>query len=119
MPAKGKVEITFAGFCVIIGATLSRVPRMKRLRSQEWFARQDKSGFIYRSWLKNQGWPHDLFEGRPVIGICNTCVTSLVDGKVEYTEEPLEPPSQGAVLLCCAKPAGCVTLALSEDAKNV
>src|ERR1041385_4254266 len=45
---------------------------MKRLRSQEWFARQDKSGFIYRSWLKNQGWPHDLFEGRPVIGSCNT-----------------------------------------------
>ncbi|OUL68133.1 FAD-binding oxidoreductase [Paraburkholderia hospita] len=53
------------------------------------------------------------------IGICNTCVTSLIDGKVEYTEEPLEPPSQGTVLLCCAKPAGCVTLALSEDAKNV
>jgi L-arabonate dehydrase len=45
---------------------------MKKLRSQEWFGRQDKMGFIYRSWLKNQGWPHDLFEGRPVIGICNT-----------------------------------------------
>ncbi len=45
---------------------------MKNLRSQEWFGRQDKMGFIYRSWLKNQGWPHDLFEGRPVIGICNT-----------------------------------------------
>ena len=45
---------------------------MKKLRSQEWFGRQDKSGFIHRSWMKNQGWPHDLFEGRPVIGICNT-----------------------------------------------
>jgi L-arabonate dehydrase len=45
---------------------------MKKLRSQEWFGRQDKMGFIYRSWLKNQGWPHDLFDGRPVIGICNT-----------------------------------------------
>ena len=45
---------------------------MKKLRSQEWFGRQDKMGFLYRSWLKNQGWPHDLFEGRPVIGICNT-----------------------------------------------
>jgi dihydroxyacid dehydratase/phosphogluconate dehydratase len=45
---------------------------MKTLRSQEWFARQDKSGFICRSWLKSQGAPHDLFEGRPVIAICNT-----------------------------------------------
>jgi L-arabonate dehydrase len=45
---------------------------MKKLRSQEWFGRQDKMGFLYRSWIKNQGWPHDLFDGRPVIGICNT-----------------------------------------------
>jgi dihydroxy-acid dehydratase len=45
---------------------------MKTLRSQAWFGRQDKNGFLYRSWMKNQGWPHDLFEGRPVIGICNT-----------------------------------------------
>ena len=45
---------------------------MKKLRSQEWFGRQDKNGFLYRSWMKNQGWPQDLFEGRPVIGICNT-----------------------------------------------
>jgi dihydroxy-acid dehydratase len=45
---------------------------MKKLRSQEWFGRKDKEGFIYRSWMKNQGWSHDLFEGRPVIGICNT-----------------------------------------------
>jgi L-arabonate dehydrase len=45
---------------------------MKKLRSQEWYGRQDKMGFLYRSWMKNQGWPHDLFEGRPVIGICNT-----------------------------------------------
>ena len=45
---------------------------MKTLRSQAWFGRQDRNGFLYRSWMKNQGWPHDLFEGRPVIGICNT-----------------------------------------------
>jgi L-arabonate dehydrase len=45
---------------------------MKILRSQAWFGRQDKNGFLYRSWMKNQGWPHDLFDGRPVIGICNT-----------------------------------------------
>jgi dihydroxy-acid dehydratase len=45
---------------------------MNRLRSQLWFGRQDREGFLYRSWMKNQGWPHDLFDGRPVIGICNT-----------------------------------------------
>jgi len=45
---------------------------MKKLRSQEWFGRKDRDGFLYRSWMKNQGWPRDLFEGRPVIGICNT-----------------------------------------------
>ncbi|MGE0797607.1 MAG: IlvD/Edd family dehydratase [Lautropia sp.] len=44
----------------------------KPLRSRAWFARQDKMGFYYRSWLKNQGVPQDQFDGRPVIGICNT-----------------------------------------------
>ena len=45
---------------------------MKQLRSQEWFGREGRDGFLYRSWIKNQGWPRDLFDGRPVIGICNT-----------------------------------------------
>ncbi|HEY9571626.1 MAG TPA: dihydroxy-acid dehydratase, partial [Pusillimonas sp.] len=44
----------------------------KKLRSQAWFDRQDKMGFYYRSWLKNSGIPQDQFDGRPVIGICNT-----------------------------------------------
>ena len=44
----------------------------KQLRSRAWFARQDKNGFYYRSWLKNRGLPQDQFDGRPVIGICNT-----------------------------------------------
>jgi dihydroxy-acid dehydratase len=44
----------------------------KPLRSQEWFGRQDKMGFYYRSFLKNRGFPQDQFDGRPVIGICNT-----------------------------------------------
>ncbi len=44
----------------------------KKLRSQEWFGREDIYGFIYRSWTKNRGIPHDQFEGKPVIGICNT-----------------------------------------------
>lgn len=41
-------------------------------RSSQWFAREDIYGFIYRSWTKNRGIPHDQFDGRPVIGICNT-----------------------------------------------
>ncbi|HEV2008394.1 MAG TPA: IlvD/Edd family dehydratase [Burkholderiales bacterium] len=43
-----------------------------KLRSQAWFGREDIYGFIYRSWTKNRGVPHDQFDGRPVIGICNT-----------------------------------------------
>ena len=45
---------------------------MPKYRSAEWFGKKDKMGFIYRSWMKNQGFPEDLFDGRPVIGICNT-----------------------------------------------
>ena len=44
----------------------------EQLRSQQWFGRQDRDGFAYRSWLKGKGIPQDQFEGRPVIGICNT-----------------------------------------------
>jgi L-arabonate dehydrase len=44
----------------------------KTLRSQQWFGRQDRDGFAYRSWVKGKGVPHDQFDGRPVIGICNT-----------------------------------------------
>jgi L-arabonate dehydrase len=43
-----------------------------KLRSTGWFAGTDKSAFVHRSWMKNQGLPADLFDGRPVIGICNT-----------------------------------------------
>ena len=44
----------------------------RKLRSAEWFGRTDKGGFIHRSWMKNQGFPDHLFDGRPVIGVCNT-----------------------------------------------
>jgi dihydroxy-acid dehydratase len=44
----------------------------RKLRSQAWFGGQDKDGFIHRSWMRNQGFPGDVFDGRPVIGICNT-----------------------------------------------
>jgi L-arabonate dehydrase len=42
------------------------------LRSQQWFGKEGKDGFIYRAWMKNQGFPADEFAGKPVIGICNT-----------------------------------------------
>ena len=44
----------------------------KVLRSQEWFGKKGKDGFIYRAWMKNQGIPADEFQGKPIIGICNT-----------------------------------------------
>ncbi|MDO8285151.1 MAG: IlvD/Edd family dehydratase, partial [Rhodoferax sp.] len=44
----------------------------EELRSHQWFGRQDRDGFVYRSWVKGKGVPDDQFDGRPVIGICNT-----------------------------------------------
>jgi dihydroxy-acid dehydratase len=43
-----------------------------QLRSSSWFGGSDKIGFFHRSWMKSAGFPSDLFDGRPVIGICNT-----------------------------------------------
>ncbi|MBS1598104.1 MAG: dihydroxy-acid dehydratase [Bacteroidetes bacterium] len=43
-----------------------------KLRSRNWFGKTGKDGFIYRAWMKNQGIPSYEFEGKPVIGICNT-----------------------------------------------
>ncbi len=44
----------------------------KPLRSASWFGCNDKNGFMYRSWMKNQGIPDHHFQGKPIIGICNT-----------------------------------------------
>jgi dihydroxy-acid dehydratase len=49
----------------------SNPPRKPR-RSEQWFGRHDRDALVHRSWMKNQGIPHDQFDGRPVIGICNT-----------------------------------------------
>ncbi|MDA0187042.1 MAG: dihydroxy-acid dehydratase [Proteobacteria bacterium] len=45
---------------------------MTKRRSQHWYGKHDKDGFIHRSWMKNQGFPDHVFDGRPIIGICNT-----------------------------------------------
>ena len=84
------------------------------LRSTQWFGRDDIYGFIYRSWMKNKGIPHDQFDGRPVIGICNTwselvpcnshfrvIAQHVRDGVLEAGGFPLEFPvmSLGETLL--------------------
>ena len=86
----------------------------KQRRSDEWFGRQDIYGFIYRSWMKNRGMPQDQFDGRPVIGICNTwseltpcnshfraLAEHVQDGVLEAGGFPLEFPvmSLGETLL--------------------
>jgi dihydroxy-acid dehydratase len=47
-------------------------PWPRKLRSQEWYGGTSRDTIYHRGWLKNQGYPHDLFDGRPVIGILNT-----------------------------------------------
>ncbi|MFT4011951.1 MAG: L-arabinonate dehydratase [Paracoccus sp. (in: a-proteobacteria)] len=44
----------------------------RKLRSQHWYGGNSRDTIYHRGWLKNQGHPHDLFDGRPVIGILNT-----------------------------------------------
>ena len=44
----------------------------RKLRSTAWFGGSGKNAFMHRSWMKNEGFPADVFDGRPVIGICNT-----------------------------------------------
>ncbi|HWA49920.1 MAG TPA: dihydroxy-acid dehydratase, partial [Dongiaceae bacterium] len=46
--------------------------KKKTLRSRAWYGGADKDSFMHRSWIKNQGHPDHMFDGRPVIGICNT-----------------------------------------------
>lgn len=44
----------------------------KPFRSARSYGKLDRDGFIHRSWMKSQGLPDEAFDGRPVIGICNT-----------------------------------------------
>ena len=47
-------------------------PWPRKLRSQEWYGGTTKDSIYHRGWLKNQGYPDDLFDGRPIIGVLNT-----------------------------------------------
>ena len=44
----------------------------KSLRSREWFEGGEYYNFARRAWLRSEGFSHDVFEGKPVIGICNS-----------------------------------------------
>lgn len=52
--------------------TFTPKPWPRKLRSQEWFGGTSKDAIYHRGWMKNQGLPADLFDGRPVVGILNT-----------------------------------------------
>lgn len=52
--------------------TFKKAQWPRKLRSAEWFGGTSRDHIYHRSWMKNQGLPADLFDGRPVIGICNT-----------------------------------------------
>ena len=43
-------------------------------------------------------------------GVCHTCVTPLLSGSVTYAPDPLEPPADGEVLICCARPSADIVL---------
>ena len=43
-------------------------------------------------------------------GICHTCMCTLVEGEIEYLEEPLDAPDPGCVLICCARPKTSVVI---------
>jgi ferredoxin-NADP reductase/MOSC domain-containing protein YiiM/ferredoxin len=45
-------------------------------------------------------------------GVCHTCETTLIEGDVEYSPDPVEPPAVGSVLICCSRPRGAIVLDL-------
>jgi ferredoxin-NADP reductase/MOSC domain-containing protein YiiM/ferredoxin len=45
-------------------------------------------------------------------GVCHNCESGLVAGEVSYTPDPLDPPAEGNLLICCAQPQGYVVIDL-------
>src|SRR6185437_11063701 len=68
-PVRSNWPVLRPGTCI---KEIGMSEKKRKLRSAEWFGTADKNGFMYRSWMKNQGIPDHEFDGRPVIGICNT-----------------------------------------------
>ncbi len=55
-----------------MAGTYPKDPRKGKRRSSQWYGKADRDGYAHRSWMKNRGLPADQFDGRPIIGICNT-----------------------------------------------
>ena len=43
-------------------------------------------------------------------GVCHNCESGLISGRVGYQPHPLDPPAEGNVLICCARPRGDVVI---------
>ena len=70
-----------------------------------------KRSGVTGNWNPSYGTLLDMAEGMGLSppyscrsGICQTCICSIEQGEVEYVEEPLDPPDDDAVLICCSKP---------------
>ena len=83
----------------------------KQRRSAAWFSRQDIYGFIYRSWVRNRGVPNDQFDGRPVIGICNTW-SELTPCNTHF--RVIAEHVRNGVLVNCVTPAAAQTAILDQ-----
>jgi len=46
--------------------------RFGKLRSRHWFGKRDRWGLGHRAWLRSEGFSEQVFEGKPVVGICNS-----------------------------------------------
>jgi dihydroxy-acid dehydratase len=67
--------------------------KTRTLRSRSWYGGANKDAFSHRSWIKNQGHPDHLFDGRPVVGICNTA--SDLNPCNNHFRELVEPIKRG------------------------
>ena len=45
-------------------------------------------------------------------GVCHTCETTLIEGNVDYSPDPVEPPTDGSVFICCSQPRDDIVLDL-------
>jgi len=79
------------------------------------FARSD----LTIAWSRDYGSLLELSEACDVpvrwscrTGVCHTCETTLIEGDVNYSPDPVEPPAPGSVLICCSQPRDDIVLDL-------
>ena len=68
---------------------------------------------VSANWAPSFGTILDMAEGLGLnpdyscrSGICHTCMAQLIEGDVDYLEDPLDAPDPGHVLICCSRPKG-------------